>query len=256
MRTTENQHECDLFLLSSHKSYVGDRILPAFARRGQTNIHGWGLGWYDHGRARSVRRSEPAVEGADLCKEFAASVETISGATILGHLRMASCGKLRPENNHPFTLQFLGYDWLLAHNGTAQRSTQLVPPAQQLLRDSDSDTPRVFEFLKGQIEGYLHSRPKRSLIEAGRMAFARLIEHDAGTFNLILSNGHLSFVFIHWRPFFLLNRRKQTGDVALVATLKLTEDEEWVELSRLPNKYAKLLVFNGPTLILNGDIPA
>jgi hypothetical protein len=35
------QHECDLFLLSSHRAHAADRLLPEFARRGNRNIHGW-----------------------------------------------------------------------------------------------------------------------------------------------------------------------------------------------------------------------
>src|SRR5262245_33257622 len=60
MTPVGDAHECDLFLLSSHTAYVGDRILPTFARKGSRNIHGWGIGSYTGGRARVMRQSEPA----------------------------------------------------------------------------------------------------------------------------------------------------------------------------------------------------
>jgi hypothetical protein len=98
---------------------------------------------------------------------------------------------------------------------------------------------------------------QHSLIEACRRAFGKLLEFDPqGQFNLILSNGHLTFVFVHWRPFYLLHRPKQTGNVALISTLKLTNHEEWIEVNKLPGKQAKMLVFGSPSLVLNDHIPA
>jgi glutamine amidotransferase len=255
MPKTDTAHECDLFLLSSHHPYYGDRILPAFAQQGSRNIHGWGIGSYVNGRAQVLRRPEPALKDENLSAEFGVAIEAVSSPIILGHLRLASKGSRRRENNHPFRLHFLDYDWLLIHNGSAQQHEKLVARDKRLLLESDNDTARIFEFLRSEIVAYYLSRPKRSLIEACRSAFRKLLETDhQGTFNLILSNGHLTFVFVHWRTFYLLHREKASGDVALVSTLKLTDEEEWVEFKRLEGKEAKLLVFSGPTLAFNGDI--
>jgi predicted glutamine amidotransferase len=251
----EKPHECDLFLLSSHRPYYGDRILPAFARHGRRNLDGWGIGSFVNGQAHVLRRAVPAVKGENLSGEFALAVEAVSSPIILGHLRLTSHGKNRKENNHPFLLNFLGYDWLLIHNGSARDHERLIPASERLLRESDNDTPRIFEFLRREIMTYF-SRPRHSLIEACRTAFTKLLNADAGTFNLILSNGFLTFVFIHWRPFYLLNRVKETGDVALISTLKLTANEEWLPFEHGTGKKARLLVFSGPTLVMNGDIPA
>jgi predicted glutamine amidotransferase len=203
-----------------------------------------------------VRRATPAVEREQPSTEFAVAAEVVSSPTILGHLRFTSRGQSCVENNHPFRLDFLGYQWLLVHNGTARRHAELVPPAERRLADANSDTPRVFEFLRRQIMDYCEARPQHSLIEACRRAFGKLVAFDPrGTFNLILSNGHLTFVFVHWRTFYLLHRPKQTGNVALISTLKLTDHEEWIEVNKLPTKQAKMLVFGGPSLVFNGDIP-
>src|SRR5262245_30333365 len=107
MPSVDQPHECDLFLLSSHRAYLADRILPEFARQGSRSIQGWGIGTYTEGRARIVRRSEPAARGISLAREFETAVELISGPTILGHLRLTSRGGTRSENNHPFQLRFL-----------------------------------------------------------------------------------------------------------------------------------------------------
>jgi hypothetical protein len=45
------------------------------------------------------------------------------------------------------------------------------------------------------------------LIAACRRAYRSLLDQDpTGKFNLILSNGYLTFAFVHWRDFYLLHR--------------------------------------------------
>jgi predicted glutamine amidotransferase len=249
------EHECDLFLLSSHQPYGADRSLPEFARRGEQNVHGWGIGWYANDTAQVLRSAEPALERGDPSREFAGAVEAVSSPVILGHLRLKSRGAARPQNNHPFKLRFLGYDWLLIHNGTASRHAQLVPVAERLILDSDSDSPRVFEFLRQHIIDYCSHDPRKSLVEACRSAFSDLLDLDPqGGFNVILSNGHLTFAFIHYRRFYLLRREKTGGDVALLSTIRLADAEEWIEFPHPSGNDAKMLVFSGHTLVVNSRV--
>lgn len=253
------EHNCDLFLLSSHRPYYAKESLKEFAILGNRNTDGWGIGSYDNGNANIIRSSDPAIgssyEDMEISREFKIAMNATLSAVMLGHLRFTSSGESRIENNHPFKLHFLGYDWLLIHNGTARDKEKLVLPGERLLLESNSDTPRVFEFLRQHIIDYYTTKPGRSLIEACRKAYASLLDTDAGSFNIILSNGFLSFAFIHWRSFYLLNREKQSGDVALLSTLQLSEKEEWLMFERGNGKKARMLVFNGNTLIFNGDIP-
>ena len=181
-------HECDLFLMSSHHAYIADRILPQFAIRGQGNIHGWGIGTYSNGKATVIRSADLVYnydsEGGTLNREFAEAVKTASSPIIIGHLRLACSGSVQPQNNHPFKLNFMGYDWLLIHNGIASDGVTLVHHDDYLLPESDSDTPRIFEFMKSRIEEYCLHDPQKSLIEACRYAFIKLIEIDKwGGFN-------------------------------------------------------------------------
>ncbi|MCA9442240.1 MAG: class II glutamine amidotransferase [Candidatus Omnitrophica bacterium] len=261
MSFESDSHECDLFLLSSHHPYLANRALTQFANLGRRNIHGWGIGAYLNGQPNVVKSSDPAVQYGkeedkeSLNAEFSAAIRSALGAPILGHLRLQSRGDLRSENNHPFRLKFLVYEWLLVHNGSSHRTDDLVPHDEQLLVESTCDSARVFEFLRKEIIDYSCADTKHSLIHACRTAFGKLLEFDSdGSYNLILSNGHLSFCLVHWRSFYLLHRDKDSGDTALISTLKLTEDEEWTEFRKKTNKRAKVLVFSGPTLIYNGDI--
>ena len=111
--TTEQQHECDLFLLSSHHDYFANNALVQFANRGSRNIHGWGIAGYRHGRANVLRSVDPAIvkDSGDLSREFFITTKAVSSSIILGHLRLISKGSGNELNNHPFKLNFLGYDW-------------------------------------------------------------------------------------------------------------------------------------------------
>lgn len=211
-----SQHECDLFLLSSHQDYFADNALTRFADRGSGNIHGWGIAGYRRGRANVLRSADPAIDrsNGDLSREFYMAAKAVSSPTILGHLRLISAGTVSEFNSHPFKLSFLGYDWTMVHNGTASDYETLVPHDERLLLESNNDSARVFEFLRKRIIEYYLENSRRSLIGGCRKAYSELLE-TGGKFNIILSNGRISFVFIHFRPFYLLNREKQMGDAAL-----------------------------------------
>jgi len=251
------EHECDLFLMSSHHPYGAESALSEFASRGSLNIHGWGIGSY-LGRAAVVVRSESSVvsdsKSRDLSNEFRVAILATHSPIVLGHLRLSSRGSLGVQNNHPFCLSFLGYDWLFVHNGTAVDHEKLVPVEERLLVESDNDSARVFEFLRRQVIDYYLSSYRKSLIQAWRHAFKSLLSTNNGSFNIIVSNGYLSFALVHWRSFWYLHREKQAGDALLVTTLKLTDNEEWVVFNKRADRTAKLLVFSGHSLILNGDV--
>ena len=265
MPQDEQPHECDLFLFSSHSEYQVNRSLKAFARLGSSNTDGWGIGYYRDDQSRVIRSSEPACDpnvrdpNRQVAKELQCACDLIESKVVISHLRRISRGNSRVENNHPFKLHFLDNDWLMIHNGTASRN-DLVPRSEQLILNSDSDSPRIFEFLRSRIIDYMEGDPRHSLIEAVRSAFSALLEADPrGSFNIILTNGYLSFAFIHWRDFYLFSNEKASGNTIRLTTLNLDDGgpggREPLIFKALPGKKAKMLVFSGETLVFNGDIP-
>lgn len=256
--TEIEQHECDLFLMSSHTDYFAERSLPDFARFGSRNMDGWGIGFYNSGKGKAIRSELPASSASvpgNVSREFAAAARALSSPIILGHLRRSTGSEVCLENSHPFKMSFLGYDWLMIHNGFSS-NTSLVPPDRRLIRESTNDSPRVFEFLREHIISYYSQDARKSLITACKKAYASLLTADPnGKLNIILSNGYLSFAFIHWRPFYLLHREKEQSDVALLSTLKLSE-EDWIEFNCPDTPAAKMLVLSGPTLIWNSIVDA
>jgi len=186
-------HECDLFLMSSHNIWTANHSLNSFAKRGRRNVDGWGIGYYRNGTANILKSEIAATNNGDITREFNIAMNAISSETILGHLRLTSRGGTTIDNNHPFKLNFLNYDWLMIHNGTGQRINNLIPYQDQLLVNSTNDSARAFEFLRREIISYYCSDSKKSLIEAVRYAYSKLLEEDpAGSYNMILSNGYIN----------------------------------------------------------------
>lgn len=217
--------------------------------RGDRNRSGWGLGLYDGRTARVVRDAAPALKQGRLSGRFADQIEKAESAIILGHLRLATRGRVSQENNHPFHLHFLGHDWLFAHNGSAHRD-DLVQPERRLLLEATVDTARVFEFIRHELVGWLEDQPTRSLVGGVRRAFRRLLQADPdGSYNLLLSNGDVTFALVHWRPFYLLRREKEPDGVLLLSTLQLTEGEPWQEIGL--DRGPRLLIVSGDRLLLN-----
>lgn len=247
--TAPPSHECDLFLLSSRGAHRAPHALRHFALRGAANHDGWGLGAFRDGRATVLRSHRPATQAQATTAEFAAAAAASESPVLLGHLRWASCAAVRPENNHPFQLHFLGRDWLFAHNGTASRR-DLVPAERRLLPESDVDSARVFELVREAMIAHLDERPSRSVVGAVRHAFRSLLAADPdGTFNLLLSNGDETFVLVHHRRFWVTRREKEPAGVLLLSTLRLTEGERWTPIACRPEP--RLLVVSGDRLLLN-----
>jgi predicted glutamine amidotransferase len=144
----------------------------------------------------------------------------------------------------------------MIHNGTGRNVHGFINSHERLLLESTNDSARAFEYLRKEIISYYCSDPKKSLNEAVRNAYSLLLQSDPdGLYNIILTNGYLSWCFIHWRPFYLLSREKDPGNVSIISTIKLNENEEWTEINKISSKKAKMLVFSGHSILMNGDIP-
>lgn len=252
-------HECDLFLFSSCSTYNIRQSLETFAKHGTRNKDGWGIGYYSSNKAKVVRSEKSAFDDKkQLTNEFKLACEMVESPLILGHLRRTSRGENIVENNQPFKMNFLGYEWLFMHNGTS-RNTELVSEDKRILTESKNDSPRVFEFLRYEIINYISINYKRSLVNAIRYAFKKLLELDKkGTLNIVLTNGSLTFVLAHWRDFYLFESEKEMGNIIKLSTINVdishAIDSNKRKFKKLSNKKAKFLVFSGHSLIINGDI--
>jgi predicted glutamine amidotransferase len=112
----------------------------------------WGVGWFDRaGRPSVIRQTGSAADSAYyvFASEVAARGGAGSGpaATVIGHLRKASCGAVNSANAHPVQVYYNGGrdSLLVAHNGTVYKPlletlrADLADGSREEAR-SDSDT--------------------------------------------------------------------------------------------------------------------
>lgn len=85
--------------------------------RGKSHPDGWGIGFYHDAVPEVERRASPAYE--DLY--FSTTAERVYSQTVVAHVRMATVGRPRIANTHPFSYG----RWVFAHNGTLSRFARL-----------------------------------------------------------------------------------------------------------------------------------
>ena len=223
---------CDLLTISSrHPCRVG-YLLPAFAICGKRNRHGWGVGYFgsDGGAMIHTSSREAYDESRAVVDEELVRLSTEARSRyFLCHVRLASCGEVCSNNNHPFMLQFLGYDWLFAHNGTC-RGLVDYQSVNDRVPDATNDSARIFEYLRDRLLS--HCKPAAQdgvpLFRAVAAAVRDLINayncEDPlnDNFNFLLCNGSALFVFMHYRPFFVRCQHKAEGDALVMTCLLYT----------------------------------
>jgi predicted glutamine amidotransferase len=104
---------CELFGFSSSAEATVFDSLERFAEHSDRNPHGWGVAYYGNSGAVIKKKAVQARKSP----EFYDAIRLARGDIIISHIRYASCGKINEANCHPFYQEFLGKQWLFAHNG-------------------------------------------------------------------------------------------------------------------------------------------
>ena len=104
---------CRLFgLVSEYPVKIFYSMLSAEnAFRKQSYVHsdGWGIGYYDHGRAQVIKEPSAAF-GSYSFEEVS---KTVQSNKFIVHIRQRTAGNINSKNTHPFLVE----NWMLAQNG-------------------------------------------------------------------------------------------------------------------------------------------
>ncbi len=118
----------------------------SFALQSLEHPDGWGLAYYDGSETDLVKSVLPAICDS-LFEELSFSVHA---HTLIGHIRLATAGRVEKRNCHPFRFG----DWVFAHNGHIQefasiRETLLerIKPKYLVGIESDTDSEVFFRLL-------------------------------------------------------------------------------------------------------------
>lgn len=113
--------------------------------KGNPQTDGWGLAWFEGGKARVVKSGRPAPQEVE---RFAAASEKAKSTVVIGHIRAASKGiGVDDARAHPFADE----GWTFAHNGTLfiRKEVTEALGARKSRLTTDSDSEAYFQqFLK------------------------------------------------------------------------------------------------------------
>lgn len=241
---------CDLFAMSAHKGGAGAaQSLPIFGVRARKNMDGWGIGFFRNGKAYIEKSADRIYVPGQLHDSFQRLARVIRSLTIIAHIRLQTSGKKDECHAHPFVLHFLGADWVFAHNGKASAIEGYQSPGERL--DAESDSARIFEYLRDYLGFYFREDPMvYSIFEALRRATSRLISEYPGGYNYLLTNGSMLFAFTNHRRFMVLKGSQQLEKALLLTTVaEGLSPEPWEPFKSEEEKSAGLLL-----LIIGGEI--
>lgn len=249
---------CDLLSLSSAHPYRLSKSIPLFAILGQRNCHGWGIGYFNEANEAVIYKSKsPVYSDGEIDVRLESLSKSVTSKYIIGHLRLASVGETCDRNCHPFSLSFLGRNWIFVHNGTCHEILDYKTSGMRI-KNTTNDSARLFEFLRDKIiKGYNSTKSKPyELYRIVENAIIALFENYSGEFNFLLSTNSMMIAFSHHRPFWFLHRAKELGDCLMITTIEegLTDGEEWFSIGDDDEEYGNLLLIVEDKIILNEEI--
>lgn len=226
---------CQLLGVSSNKEVNINLSLKEFKHRGVANPHGWGFAFLENKNWCVIKKH------TSLANEYVGvSPFNFRSKTIIGHVRLASCGEKIHKNTHPFNFD----NWAFAHNGTLREFKNLILDKYKPIGNTDSE--HAFCYLLSEI----YQSPA-NVVEIIKTETVKIKKQ--GNFNFLLSDG--KFLYAHGdNSLFYVQRKTPFGSVTLiddeyevnlseiksqdecavvVATKPLTKGEEWVKISGL-----------------------
>jgi predicted glutamine amidotransferase len=107
---------CELMCMSFAKPLVASVSIRAFGLRSVENADGWGLAWYPD---RSLSMVKQPVRWTERHSEFLDHYPGLISPIYIAHVRHKTTGGAPTRaDTHPFSREFEGREYCLAHNGT------------------------------------------------------------------------------------------------------------------------------------------
>lgn len=221
---------CQLLGICANREVDINLSLREFHHRGKENYHGWGFAFLENNAWKVIKK--PSSLEYENIKE---KIFQFKSKIIIGHVRLASCGKQVHHNTHPFSIS----NWTFAHNGTVTKVKTLA--LHKFKPEGETDSEYAFCYLLEQIQGI--SFPE--LVDILENESKKIREY--GNFNFLMSDGKKLFAYGDDRlyyvkrkaPFEFVRLKDDQYEVHLaeikapnekaiiVATEPLTENEKW-----------------------------
>lgn len=184
---------CRLFAVRAATPVRVDRAFAGLRELAHEHKDGWGIARFDAESPVIERNLDPAHASS----RFAELGGTLETCSLLAHIRLASVGRVRPENAHPFFAR----GWAFVHNGTlrgfeehrARLEAKLAPACRSTLR-GETDSERCFGLFLTALDGVAEPSLEdvaRALAHVVRVAasFDLPSEPKPSTLNFMVTDG-------------------------------------------------------------------
>jgi gamma-glutamyl hercynylcysteine S-oxide hydrolase len=193
-------------LLEPEHGLLVQSYAPRRQRHGRMNADGWGVGFFSAGQSEAARWRSNRPLWADA--SFASVAPVISASCVLAAVRSATAGMPADETA---AAPFQSGQWLLSHNGVADRTVLGPHPLAESACDSAQLAAHLFEF-----------GPDK----AGEFV-AQFGRKDPGArLNLLLTDGS-RVIATRWGDTLSV---LQTGDGVVVASEPYDDDPRWADI--------------------------
>ena len=219
------------------------------ARGGLTDKHrdGWGIAFFEQRGVRLFLEAQATVDSpvAELVRNY-----PIRSLNVIAHIRKATRGRIALENTHPFQRELWGRYWIFAHNGNLRGFDPAFDGSFTPVGDTDSE--RAFCWMLQRLRQRFDGAPPgdAELFEALRGLAGEI--GAFGEFNFLLSDGVTLYAHCASRLAYLIRMApfgeahlsdqdlsvdfseltRPSDRVAVIATIPLTDNESWIQLSR------------------------
>lgn len=244
---------CELLALSANTPTDMRFSFRGLARRGgATGDHGdgWGLASFDpQGGGLNIYREQTAAAFSPVAAHL--SELDLKSLVSVAHIRKATQGVVAVENCHPFHRQWLGQDWVFAHNGDIRTD---IPRGDRYRPIGDTDSEAAFCWMLNQLSEQFSAPPAAS--PNGHALFPLLNTYSAhlaghGIFNCLISNGEWLYAYCGTKLHTITRRAPFTSAtladddvtvdfstlttvrdvVTIISTEPLTSNEAWRPLA-------------------------
>lgn len=134
---------CELLGASLARACDLREYLKIFYSHSVRHPHGWGIMRFTDGEREIIKEPVSAM-GSRIINEVIESTQPQTN--LLAHIRLATVGKKRDENCHPYYGEDnSGREWTLIHNGTIYSGNKLMKYLN--VQKGDTDSERIFLYL-------------------------------------------------------------------------------------------------------------
>jgi glutamine amidotransferase len=157
----------------------------SFKSMGNSNPHGWGIGWYVNGKPKIYKEGVSAVDS----KQFVPKTKEVRSHIIICHVRNKGGNGAEPakKNSHPFSFD----DFLFAHNGSVDKKhlKNLLEDDYKLQLKGATDSEVYFYWLVQNI------RKTGDVVDGISSALLEVRKYNHTGLNFLLSDGNTLYAF-------------------------------------------------------------